>query len=57
MDARIEEIEKKLHAKCDAHEVKEIIRKEIDSDKGRGPQETQSDNAKESGGVLRETNQ
>ena len=28
---------------------------EIDTDKGMGPQETQSDNAKESGGVLRET--
>ena len=56
LNARIEEIEeKKLHTKCDAHEVKEIIRKEIDTDKGRGPQETQSDNAKESGGVLRET--
>ena len=53
--ARIEEIEKKLETKCDAHEIQDIIRKEIGTDKGRSPQVTPSDNAKESRGVLRET--
>ena len=53
--ARIEEIEKKLETKCDAHEIQDFIRKEIGTDKGRSPQVTPSDNAKESGGVLRET--
>ena len=40
LNASIEKIDQKTTAKCDAHEVKEIIRKEIDTDKGRGPQET-----------------
>ena len=53
--ARIEEIERKLETKCDAHENQDIIRKEIGTDKGRSPQVTPSDTAKESGGVLRET--